>query len=341
MAAQPTKSDVSQRDRLRQPVELIARDLDDDLRRAYQVTGHWNDAGQTDRLATAALHRALERLSATGCWGSANRLPSQWLWQIVGHWLECGVLQWRARSKPRGYAGDFEMLSMIVAREICGHPLGAAFDRYFQAQAAPQAVRNRTELVGDAIAALIRQRPTGSIRVVSIGSGPALDLQRACDQLTWQQRQQLHLILLDLDPVALDDANSRLASRIPPGQLQPIRENLFRLAQPVRSRKYLADADILVCTGLFDYLDDDDAAAMLSRFWQALPSGGKAWVFNFAPHNPSRAYMEWIGNWYLNYRTAEQMSRLASQASIPPHQVQIAAEPSGIDLYWQISKPAG
>ncbi len=340
MDAKSLNHNVFEGDRLRQSVESIARDLDDDLRQAFRSTERWKDAEQTDRLASAALQRAVEGLSATGCWGSGNRGPSQWLWAIAGDWLECGALQWRARSKPRGYAGDFEMLSMIVTREICDHPLGAAFDRYFQAQAAPQAVRNRTKLVGDAIAAYVRQHPTGAIRVVSIGSGPAWDLQRACDQLSPRQRQQLHLILLDLDPAALADASSRLEPQVPGGRLQPIRENLFRLTQPERSRRYLDGADILVCTGLFDYLDDDDAAAMLSRFWQALPAGGRAWVFNFAPHNPSRAYMEWIGNWYLIYRTADQMDRLASRAGIAPHQVQIAAEPSGIDLYWHISKPA-
>jgi extracellular factor (EF) 3-hydroxypalmitic acid methyl ester biosynthesis protein len=323
---------------LQQRVEAIARRLDEDLRRAHERTDGWSDAAQTDRLARETLQRAVDQLHAIGCWGQANRLPSSTLWQIAGAWLESGALQLRARTKPRGYAGDFEMLAQIGAHHVCAHPLGAAFDRFFQAQAAPQAVRNRTALVGGAVADFVRRRPHGPIRVVSVGSGPALDLQQACSVLPPPQRQRLQIALLDLDPAALDYARSQLLPLIAPSQLQLVRENLFRLASSSHRGRVLDGADVLVCTGLFDYLADDDAAALLARCWQALRPAGQLWVFNFAPHNPSRAYMEWIGNWYLIYRTAEQMRELAARAGIPSRDVQVSAESSGINLCWQITR---
>jgi hypothetical protein len=331
-------SSPTNRSDLKQRVEQIARRLDDDLRRAFRLTGCWRDSELTDQLVGTALQQALDQLSGTGCWGEGNRLPSGTLWRIAGSWLDFGSLQWRARNKPRGYAGDFEMLAQVAANRVCGHPLGAAFDRFFQAQAAPQAVRNRIGLIAEAMADFVRQRTDGPVRIVSIGSGPALDLQQLCSQLTQTQRQRLQIALVDLDPAALDYATSQLATWVASDQVEPIRENLFRLAQPARSRSFLDDVDVLVCPGLFDYLDDDSAAALLSRFWQALRPQGQAWVFNFAPQNPSRAYMEWIGNWYLIYRTAEQMRQLAERAGIPQQHVQVFAEPSGINLYWQITR---
>jgi len=335
MDGEPRDSDAVQ-----QCVEEIARRLDDDLRRACDSTGRWADAAQTDTLVRDALQRALDRLSGTGCWGEANRLPSGVLWRIAGAWLQVGELQWRARTKPRGYAGDFEMLAQIAADHVGAHPLGAAFDRFFQAQAAPHAVRNRTSLIAAAVAGFIERHSAGQIRVVSVGSGPALDLLQACRRLTPPQRQRLQLVLLDLDPAALDYARAQLAPPLEPSQLQLVRENLFRLAQAGRRGDCLDGADVLVCSGLFDYLDDAAAAALLARFWQALRPAGEAWVFNFAPHNPSRAYMEWIGNWYLIYRTAEQMRAVAAQAEIPHQHVRISAESSGVNLYWQITRPA-
>jgi extracellular factor (EF) 3-hydroxypalmitic acid methyl ester biosynthesis protein len=332
MSSQTNSGDMQQR------VEQIARRLDDDLRRAFQLTDCWRDSELTDQLVGEALQQALDQLSATGCWGEDNRLPSSTLWRIAGPWLEFGSLQWRARNKPRGYAGDFEMLAQIAANRVCDHPLGAAFDRFFQAQAAPQAVRNRIGLIAEAMTDFVRHRTDGPVRIVSIGSGPALDLQQLCRQLTQTQRQRLQIALVDLDPAALDYATSQLAPLVGSGQVWPIRENLFRLAQPARGRSFLDDVDMLVCSGLFDYLDDDSAAVLLSRFWQALHPQGQAWVFNFAPQNPSRAYMEWIGNWYLIYRTAEQMRQVAERAGIPQQQVRISAESSGINLYWQITR---
>jgi len=56
-------------------------------------------------------------------------------------------------------------------------------------------------------------------------------------------------------------------------------------------------------------------------------------VGNFAPHNPTRAYMEWIGNWYLVYRTAEHLARLADQAEIAESRVAVGREALRIDLF--------
>jgi len=72
---------------------------------------------------------------------------------------------------------------------------------------------------------------------------------------------------------------------------------------------------------------------MLRLFWQWLAAGGLMLVGNFAPHNPTRAYMEWIGNWYLTYRTTEDLERLALRAEIPKEHFSITSEPLGVDLF--------
>ncbi|MEN6496435.1 MAG: hypothetical protein ABFD16_19290, partial [Thermoguttaceae bacterium] len=99
-------------------------------------------------------------------------------------------------------------------------------------------------------------------------------------------------------------------------------------------------ADFLVCSGLFDYLTDEGGAALLGSFWRQLAPGGLLLVGNFAPHNPSRAYMEWIGNWYLTYRTAGQLEQVAHQAGIPADCVAIGSEEVGVDLFLMATKPS-
>jgi len=93
------------------------------------------------------------------------------------------------------------------------------------------------------------------------------------------------------------------------------------------------DCDLIACTGFFDYLNDVDAAALLRSLWDHLGPGGRLLVFNFAPHNPSRALMEWIGNWYLIYRDESAWKDLAAKAGIPAAASQVSAEEEGIDLY--------
>ena len=316
----------------------VAEQLNRDFQQAEELTDGWRDTDLTYRLVQTAMRECLDRLAETGCWGEANRLPSSVLWQTAKHWLEVGSLQLRARTKPRGYAGDFQMLGKICSGYLCDHPLGNAFDRFFQSQIAPQAVRNRTALIAEAIVRFARERRAAPMHVASIGSGPAIDVERALQQLTATERHNVRVTLMDMDPAALDHARGRLEPLLDEGQLRCVRENLFRLTQRNETGGQFQTIDFLVCSGLFDYLDDGAVVAMLSDFWKLLSPSGELMVFNFGPANTSRDYMEWIGNWYLVYRDARTMMDLSRQARLDEDRVSVAAEDTGANLYWKARK---
>ena len=65
-----------------------------------------------------AYDRCLDQLRATNLLGEANKVPSSVLWNIAGHLLDRGWLQHRARTKPRGYPGDYEMLARFYERRV-------------------------------------------------------------------------------------------------------------------------------------------------------------------------------------------------------------------------------
>lgn len=290
-------------------------------------------------LIDEALDAGLGTLSKTSIWGEENRILSSKLWNAVGDLLETGWLQARARLKPRGYAGDHELLRRIVDRELCEHPLGRCFDRYFQAQAAPQAVRNRFELAAGWIVDAVHRINAANCRIASVGSGPAIDISLACSQLLPEQRSRLHVTLLDVDGEALDSAAERLSRHLAADQMTLVQCNVFRLAQRPTLAEHLQRSEVILCTGLFDYLANIAAAEMLSEFWNRLAPGGTAYVFNFAPHNPTRAYMEWLGNWYLLYRSEAELKAIAHAAGIPGDRRTSGSEPLGIDLYLALNKP--
>jgi SAM-dependent methyltransferase len=296
------------------------------------TTGSWQDEHVAQSVVNAALNGCLQTLAATEVWGPANRLASGKLWEIAGEWLRRGEMQYRARIKPRGYAGDDILLARMCDHWKCEDPLGRLFDDYFQRHAAPTAVRNRTQVVAEAIVAAVDASAAPVLRVVSVGSGPALDMHRAAEQLTKSQRQRLQLVLLDLDPLALETARGRLEPLLAAEQIITHRENLYRLASRPLSCD-ISHAQLVACTGFFDYLADEDAANLLRFLWSQVAPQGRLLVFNFAPHNPSRALMEWVANWYLIYRDRPQMLELAHAAGLPPANVEIQAEAVGIDLY--------
>ena len=283
-----------------------------------------------------ALDECLKSLSATGLWGADNRAASAELWKIVGDLLEVGWLQYQARHKPRGYAGDYELLSRIWRSEVCDHPLGRHFDRYFQAQAAPRAVRNRMRMTADWIVEGV-QSSTAEFRVAIVGCGPGLEVVYAAEQLSNLERSRLSLTLLDLDPAAVDFAKQALAPYFAADQLHCEQGNLFRLPKKQELAGRLNNADQIICTGLFDYFPDELAATMLRTFWTRLAPGGSLRVFNFALH-PTRAYLEWLGNWYLLYRTAADLRGLAEAAGVPDGAVNTGSEALGIDLLVSATK---
>lgn len=325
-------------------LELRAREVGVELASALaaaeRLTQDWKRARLGQALVDVALSKALCSLAALECWGRDNQLASSELWQAAKPWLERGSLQMRARSKPRGYAGDYELLEQLWDRTVSPDPLGRHFDHYFQGQAAVHAVRARIEQAAAAIVAHRLERPQEPYRVLDIGSGPAIELALAAETLAEADSQPITFRLLDLDDAALENARRRLAERADPSRIECHRENLFRLSSLGRAEPLVSEVDFCLSLGFFDYLEDEAATALLERIWRGLRAGGMLLVGNFLPGHASRAYMEWFGNWYLIYRTAEQLAQLALRAGIPQACVTVGAERTGIDLFLCARKEA-
>lgn len=310
-----------------------------DLHRAEQLSEGWTNATIGQPLVDAAIDRCLTALASTGVWGRENQLLSSEIWQVAGSILERGALHCRARFKPRGYAGDFETFVMFWKRSTCTDPLGRLFDDYFQRQIAVDAVRGRIESVAAAIVEHARKYDNRPYRVTSIGCGPALDLELAMRRIEGRQPDEVSIELLDLDDDALQFAKQNLGQVMSPQNVTAQRENLYRLAERHHATRILRPTDFVCCTGLFDYLHDEAAIKLLRLMWQQLKPGGILMAWNFAPHNPTRAYMEWFGNWYLIYRTREELSKLSDAAGIPREQIALGAEQTGVDLVLVATKP--
>jgi hypothetical protein len=287
----------------------------------------------------SALDELLGRCRATGVWGPENRLLSSELWNVAGAALSRGWLQNRARTKPRGYAGDYELLSRMFHSQLCDDSLGRLMDQYFQRDAAPVAVRGRMAMMADWIVEAVHARGKSPIHVAVVGSALGLDVREALLRLDEAERAAVSVTLLDLDPDAIEFGRSQLAPLLGPDRLTAVSCNLFRLTQRPPLAEPLRGVDLLFCPGIFDYLDDAAGEKMLRLFWQCLVPGGRMMVFQFAPHNPSRALMEWIGNWYLIYRDRSELELMTAAAGIPREAATFGSEPLGVDLLVTAERP--
>lgn len=232
-----------------------------------------------------------------------------------------GTLQAFARQKARGYSGDFEIIDAIYSTQIARDPELRRWDLFFQAQAAPCAVRNRKahflRLLED-----MQPSPDGSrLRVLNVGSGPGRDLR---EWFLGQPAQSIFFDCVEMDAQAIDHA-SRLCRPF----LQHIEfyhENVLRY---VPSRGY----DLVWSAGLFDYLNDRVFVRLLKALLAVVRPGGRVVIGNFSEFNPSRDYMEIFGDWRLVHRSAEQLTSLAAQAGVADRHCNVTWEPEGVNLF--------
>lgn len=306
------------------------------LREQLAETERELDAGGDVEAAYLRVRAAVDELlavcRATGIVGSAVGLPSSEMWAEAGDLLGRGWMLARARHKPRGYAGDYELLGRMYDDRRCDDPLGSLLDRYFQDDAAPIAVRNRMWMMRDGIVKRAR-RDRREFNVAIVGSAFGLEVRDALASLNNEERSRVAITLLDMDPAAIEHAREQLAPWIAADRLTAVPTNVFRLPLRLPLAEPLAGTDLLYCPGIFDYLDPAAAAEMLRLFWRQLAPGGEMTVLQFAPHNPSRALMEWIGNWYLIYRDEEEFRQVVADSGIPGSCAEFGAEPLGVDLY--------
>lgn len=100
----------------------------------------------------------------------------------------------------------------------------------------------------------------------------------------------------------------------------------------VASRLPPRSLDLVYSSGLFDYLSDDLATALLSRLQHYLKPGGRVFFGNFADH-PGRTFMDAFCEWPLIYRTCADLQRLVERTTLKP--IRCTAEYLGLNLFME------
>lgn len=234
------------------------------------------------------------------------------------------TMQGFALCKPHGYAGDYEIIDRIYTEWVSDRPELAAWDRYFHAQAAPRAVRNRKAYFHHLLDGL-KLRPGGA-RVLKLGSGPGRGMY---EWLRKNTGANVQFECVEVDPGAV-----AYARRLNEQHLDRIIfhvQNVFRFRP---DREY----DLVWAAGLFDYFDDRVFINVGRRVWPSVVAGGEMVIGNFARMNPSRAYMELIGDWRLHHRTQEELRQLVIRCGADPSLVRVDSEPEGVNLFVHASR---
>ncbi len=239
-------------------------------------------------------------------------------------------IAYRSRNKPLGYAGDYLVIDWIYTNKTATDYEGKLWDELFIRVPATQAVKNRKDYLCNLLSKLAGEKTNG-LSVLNIACGPCRDLAEAIE-LAGLKAAGSHLHCVDVEKKAIAYAKEILKGyELPHVSFQWEIANALKLRT---HRRY----DLVWAAGLFDYLDNRCAKILLKRMWDWTAKGGRIVFGNYHPGNPSRNIMEWCLEWFLTYRTKEEMQTLCEEAGIPQDCVSFEQEPLGICVFCVVTR---
>lgn len=247
----------------------------------------------------------------------------------------------RARHKPLGYAGDFEVMNYLYERDFEGPTLFARTLGYaFMQAAAAQAVRGRKDLVKKLLRSVLEQRAGEGrpVRFLSIAAGPARELQELLRELD-DLPADVEIVLFDQDKRALEHAFQRLRpladGRFPRRvRIDFLNESVKRLLRDLRVFEGVAPFDAVYSAGLFDYFHEATAVRLARTLSAAAAPGGLVLIGNMVAH-AHRWVMELLLEWELLYRTREELLAIGRRA-VPHGAVRVLEEASGVNPFIEV-----
>ena len=257
----------------------------------------------------------------------------------------CAPFFHRTYTKPLGYAGDHEMMSMIVRNAMEGDSLYARLVNAYLLNHAPcRAVRNRVGFLKQRIIGETSRvaRAGGTANIFSLGCGPAWEAVNFLDEHPLANHARFQL--LDFNEEALQFAGDKIEAvkkkrslRTPVRLVKNSVQNLLRGHQHSAMEK--EGFDLIYCSGLYDYLTDRVCQALNNHLYDRLRPGGLLVIGNFGPDTSGQNLMEHLMDWFLIYRDQSEIAALAPE-SAAREDCRVRAEDAGANLFLEARKPA-
>ena len=225
---------------------------------------------------------------------------------------------YRTFAKPLGYAGDYEMVNQIISdpRQGPSSYFQLVNFMFLQAKVA-EAHRNRIVILVERLTRAIhaRQDATKKFRILTIGCGPAIELERLLKET--DEISNVEFVLLDFSEETLKHTKEKLDKIVLQKSLAVTistrHESVHLLLKRATKNLIVEESekyDYIYCAGLFDYLSDKVCTRLIEYFTSCLRNQAKILVTNVHSSNPEKNWMEHFLEWHLIYRNEADMYKI-------------------------------
>ncbi len=265
--------------------------------------------------------------------------------QLHPHVL-CSPFAYRTFRKPLGYAGDYEMVNMILRDPHEGSTLFAkVLNVWLLDQPSARAHRNRAIFLQNALTMETERSASlgRKARILNLGCGPAMQTQRFIEHSG--SSDHAHIKLLDFNDetllhtrTTLETLRSRYQRSIVIETEQKFVHQILkdsgRPVRPPREEHY----DLIYCAGLFDYLSDRICKRLMNYFYEFLAPAGLLLATNVDSSNPNRHCMAYILEWHLFYRSLKEFASFKPDAA-PDSSISVEADDTNVNIFIKVRKP--
>lgn len=257
-------------------------------------------------------------------------------------YILCAPFAFRSFTKPLGYAGDYEMVNMMLKESDStgNNTYARIFHDLTTDVAAAAAHRNRVRILEDQLVAEAERVHDEQriFTVLSIGCGPAVEIQRFIRNHEVSAQSVIHL--MDFNEETIEYAKLRTGLSMEVSGHKPtlkfIQKSIDELLKDIHQEQegFLPIYDMIYCAGLFDYFPDNVCRNLVQLYHGWVRPGGLLVTTNVHPVNPDRFTMEYLFDWYLIYRDEKQMAALVPKGA----EAEVFADKTGVNVFMTIRK---
>jgi len=256
----------------------------------------------------------------------------------------CSPFAYRTFYKPLGYAGDYEMVNMMLRPPYEGASLFAkSINCAFLKTPPVEAHRNRIDYLQRILAETVERSQGKRVKILNLGCGPAHEIQKFLRESPLSDF--CDLTLLDFNEETLQ-STSGILEDLKQGHARTVTlQTIHRSVHQLLKQASTGDAvmkwdsyDLVYCAGLFDYLSQRVCRRLTEIFHMLTRPGGRVVVTNVSSTNPSIGWMEYLLEWNLIYRNNDEMMDLVPRHA-PSNDINLNADTTGVNLFLELGKP--
>jgi len=233
---------------------------------------------------------------------------------IVSPWLCRSKFFWRSLSKPHGYAGDFKIIDWMYDLE---HSAGEdptepgivnCLDFIFSTNHSVISLWDRRRWLKALLSDELKNK--GALKILDIACGGARYIRDFLESA--EDISNISITLLDQDPAALAFAETV--------NLHKWSDQVVTICAPIKNLTQTIDVedfDIVISSGLFDYLDHETGSAMLSYLSTKVKEGGLLAITNYHIDDGSILSKDWSADWPLIFREDHHVEALFPESVLP------------------------